>query len=1103
MNTYVPLHVHDGWSVLDGASKESEYMARAKELGFTHLSQTNHGTLSGWRSFQRAAKEAGIIPILGMEGYFTEDRFDKTSKTKRQDGDDVYQHLIVLAKDDIGHRNIHRASEAAWTEGYYFKPRMDWDVLEDTRDGVIVTSACMSGPVAMEIRRGNMDKAMQVALRFKGIYGDDFYIEVMSSNEADLNKALLEIADKAKIKPIMSSDCHFAAPDQKWLEEAMLILSTAPKANFSADLDKAKKMEIFERFDYLYPDRTMNFTEFDLFLKDYADEHERFKKQGIDRTDIFANTIEIANKVGEYPYYAGIDLLPRPKGGDPDEILRKKAYAGLKKRGMHEDPEAIKRLEHELGVIIPKGFASYFIIVEDFINWAKSRQIMVGPGRGSGASSLVAYALGITDVDPLEYGLLFFRFLDPDRDDYPDFDIDIQDSRRQEVKEYLIQKYGDVANIATYSLFGGKSAVKAAGRVYRVPVSEVNASTKDNDAPAGEDYYDFFQKSEVSKAFARKHPEVVQLARELDGRIQSSGMHASGVVIGNQPLSNYAPIETAKDPRNPNGPRVSMVAVDMSDAADIGLIKFDLLGLKNLSVIRDCLESVAARTGRKINMLDVSLDDDKVYKLISSGYTKGIFQVEASAYTNLVMDMGGVSNFAELTATNALIRPGAMKTIGPSYIARKNGEEMVEYIHSDMKWFTEETYGLPTLYQEQVMLLMTELGGMSMSDANKVRSIMAKKKDKELMQAYKSQFIDGASQKIKESKAEQLWKDIEAQAEYSFNKAHSVAYSMISYWTAWLKHYYPTEFMYASLRNEKDSDVITEYLIEAKRLGVTVRLPHINKSREHVSIESDGAIRLGLTNIKYVGESAAIKVLKGVPYSNYTELTERAAAKGSGISKRILDCMNAVGAAAFEDNPLVGNERDNLYEYLKIPNFAATTVPHVVKTKLRPIEDYDAKGVFPIMGIVRKVDRKTGWARVDVLDESGSKGIFAAQDIPLESGQMYCILVADNRVARYVTAQELSDKINTPWINYLYDDIPELQEDEYFVVSLRSRRTKAGKKMGDMVALDHTGKMFSALVWPSSWDAVRVKFREGVKAKIKFKETEEGAFFVDDGGKRW
>ena len=387
MNAYVPLHCHDGWSVLDGASNEAEYFKRAVELGFTHLSQTNHGSIAGWRSFQRHAKESGVTPILGMEGYFTEDRFDKTSKKKRADGDDVYQHLIVIAKDDRGHTNINRASEAAWTEGFYYKPRMDWDVLEDTNEGVIVTSACMSGPVAKAIRQGDMDRALEVAKRFKAIYRDDFYIEVMSSNEQALNLALLEIADKAGIKPVMSSDCHFANPEQKPLEEAMLILSTSPKANFAADISKSQSMDIFERFDYLYPERGMNFTEFDLFLKEYGDEKTRFEKQGITRTDIFENTLEIAGKIGEYPYYEGLDLLPQIKGGDPAEILRRKAFHGLRKRGMHENPEAVERLEFELGVIIKKKYPSYFLIVEDFINWAKSKLIMVGPGRGQQRST--------------------------------------------------------------------------------------------------------------------------------------------------------------------------------------------------------------------------------------------------------------------------------------------------------------------------------------------------------------------------------------------------------------------------------------------------------------------------------------------------------------------------------------------------------------------------------------------------------------------------------------------------------------------------------------------------------------------------------------------
>jgi len=526
-------------------------------------------------------------------------------------------------------------------------------------------------------------------------------------------------------------------------------------------------MDILDRLNYLYPERRMSFQEFEIYLRSREDHKQLFALQNIDREDIYDNTNEIASRIGTYPFYQALDLLPAAVGEDSDALLRRKAYAGLKRLGLGDIPIYQQRLEEELGVMKLKGTANYMLMAEDFISFAKKEDIPVGPGRGSAAGSLVNYVLGISALDPIKEGLLFFRFMDPARDDFPDIDMDFGAKRRGEIKAYAGRKYKNVASIATFNMFQGKSSLKDASRVFRIPLSEVNKATKNNDAPPGAYYFDYFDVSEKGIEFNRKHPEAVDLAKRLYGKLRGGGMHASGVVISNRPFSDYVPMETAKDPNDKAGPRIPMIANDMTQVADIGLIKFDFLGLKSMDVVDDTIKSIKARHGRVIDLISIDREDKAVYNMLSNGYTKGVFQCEAAPYTTLIIKMGGISSFAELAASNALVRPGAMNTIGAEYIARKNGK-MTEYVHKDVQWFTKDTYG-EVLYQEQVMLMMVELAGMSMSDANKVRSIIGKKKDPTEFEKFKAEFIKGATKKIKKKVAEKLWHDFEAHAGYSFN----------------------------------------------------------------------------------------------------------------------------------------------------------------------------------------------------------------------------------------------------------------------------------------------------------------------------------------------
>jgi DNA polymerase-3 subunit alpha len=1087
---YTELHLHDYYSTLDGLNSPAEYMKRAKELGMTHLAQTNHGTLGGHREFQKAAKDAGIVPILGVEAYISPtDRFDKRAKNKRTDGTNTYNHLIILAQNETGLQTLNRLNEIAWTEGFYNKPRIDMDALEEHNEGLIVLSGCLNSMICKAIEAGNAEEAIRIAERFQSIFGDGFFMEVQAHNPVEMNQALLAIADKLHIMPVVTSDCHYARKEDLWIEEAMLILSTNPKFEKNIDLKKSQKMEILERFNYLYPDRTMTFEEIEIYLRSAQEQLNAFKAQGIDREDIVKNTELIAQSIGDYPFHQGLDLLPKPKNGNPDDLLEKKARAGLRNRGFDKNPEYVARLEEELEIIKSKDFSTYFLVVANMIKWAKDQGILVGPGRGSGAGSLVNYALGITDVDPIKYGLLFFRFINPERNDFPDIDTDFEDRRRGEVKDYLRRKFTHVASIATFGYFKDKGVVRDAARVYRIPIAEVNKALKSVTT------FEEFQTSDSTREFREKYPEVEKLADQLRGRIRNTGMHAAGVVIAKEPIAKFAPIETAKDPNDPSGTRLPLVAMDMNEAADLGLIKLDALGLKCLSVIDDTVEMIRERHGRDIVLQDIDLEDKKVYKMLSGGYTKGVFQCEAVPYTNLILKMGGVFSFAELAASNALVRPGAMNTIGAEYIARKNGESTVTFAHDDMRSFTEETYG-EILYQEQVMLTMTELAGMSMATADKVRKIIGKKKDVKEFEQYQAEFIEGASKKVHRSIAEKLWHDFEAHAGYSFNKSHAVAYSMLSYWTAWLKCYYPLEFMYATLKNEGDKDARTEYLIEAKRLGVPVKLPHVNTSGLDFTIQ-DNAIRFGLSNIKFISDNLGSRLIEARPFENYAALKEKVMEKGNGLSTRVLQALNAVGAATFPDNPKRGDERNNFYEYLNIPAFETPDIPPGVKAQFRPLEEFEEVGCFVVMGMVKGIKRGTGWSRIEVVDETGTAGIFHTENTPIEPGAMYAMLVADNRVARYVTVDELVRGSTNTFVRHLFTkSYRDLTEGFYRVVSFQTHKTKKGANMAYLVLSDGEKNLTRVLAFPQMFHKAYGFCKEGSTVECEFAKTEDGTIFL-------
>ena len=1089
---YAPLHLHTHFSLFDGIGTPEEYINRAVSLGMPAVAVTDHGTLSGHREFYRIAKEKGVKPILGLEGYMCADISDRRDKSEREGQQDlVYNHIILLAKNQKGLENLNKISELAWTDGFFKKPRFDFSILEKHKEGIIVSSACPSSVLVKALEENEFAIAKKYIAWFKNTFGADYYIEVMPHNKPEINKYLIDLADEFSIRVIVTPDCHHVDESQREIQEFKLLMNTHAKVAKDISYEKAKKSSsMMDRLDALYgKDREMTFKNFNIHLLSYEEIKADMKKQGIDREDIYSNTLLLAETVEDYNIKDGLDLLPA-QYKNPDKELSSLAFAALEEKkltsGLLGNDVYEVRLTEELEIIRDKKFAPYFLVVQNMIDWAKKEGILVGPGRGSSAGSLVCYLLGITEIDPIEHGLLFFRFINPERNDFPDIDTDIQDSRREDVKDYLVRQYRHVASIATFLSFKDKGVVRDVARVLNIPLTDVNKVLKTIDT------WDEYCRSKTTLWFRDKYPEVEVYGEQLRGRIRGTGIHAAGVVTSKEPIFRHAPMETRSS--TGSNERIPVVGIDMEEAEKIGLIKIDALGLKTLSVMKDCIEIIKEREGTVIDLLSIKKDDQKVYEMLSDGYTKGVFQCEATPYTNLLVKMR-VKSFAELAASNALVRPGAMNTIGKDYIARKHGRQNIDYLHQILKPLTEETYGC-ILYQEQVMQACVELGGMTMAEADKVRKIIGKKKDAREFDEFKDRFIKGASKYITPNAALDLWQDFEAHAGYSFNKSHAVAYSTLSYWTAWLKYYYPLEFMFALLKNEKDKDTRTEYLIEAKRMGITIKLPHVNESDVDFKIEGKG-IRFGLSAIKWISGTIAERYIAARPFTSYEHVEKFTFTKGNGVNSRALQAMNCIGALTFTDNPVdQAKVKENLYEYLNLPEFNVQ-IPQHYYAYINDVDEYEEKGAFILMGMIKSIKRAKGWSRIELLDKTGSVGIFDEENTIIEAGRTYLVLANDNRVVSAIPVDEMSSS-KDPLIKFLNYKMLPYKEGEHYVVSFKPRVTKAGKKMASLTVADAGRELHAITVFPTAFAKAYMHVQAGNVYKFEFKETKEGTRIMED-----
>lgn len=889
---FTHLHVHSQYSILDGAASIKGLVQKAKANGMKALALTDHGTMFGIKEFFDTCKKEGIKPILGCETYVAPRSIsDKQGKEDRS-GD----HLILLAKNEKGYRNLLKLISIASTEGFYYKPRIDKELLEKHSEGIIVSSACLGGEVPQRIMDGNLDAARETIQWFKRVFGDDYYLEIMlhptnypglkeeiTDNQKKVNDIILQLAQETGVKVIATNDVHFLNREDADAHDILICLNTGK--------------------DYDDPNR-MRYTQQEWF-KTTEEMYELFGHM----PQALENTNEIAEKVEMYELNSKPIMpdFPLPDGfTDEGEYLRHLTYEGAKKR--YGDPipqQHLERIDFELQTILGMGFPGYFLIVQDFINKAREMGVLVGPGRGSAAGAAVAYCTGITNVDPIKYDLLFERFLNPDRISMPDVDIDFDDDGRQKVLDYVTEKYGHdkVAHICTFGTMAAKMAIRDVARVLKLPLQEADRIAKlvpETPKITLEKAYKevpelLSEKSSSDPLIAR----TIQFAETLEGSVRQTGVHACGVLISKNPLEQHIPVMPTK---NEN---LLTTQYDGRFVEAIGLLKMDFLGLKTLSIIKETLENIKLSKGIELDIDAIPIDDEKTYQLFSRAETTAIFQFESAGMKKYLKALEP-NRFEDLVAMNALYRPGPMEYI-PSFIERKHGREPIIYDHPMMEPYLKDTYGI-TVYQEQVMLQSRALGNFTRGDSDTLRKAMGKKQI-EVMDKLKLKFHDGCignsdfmsalNGKNPDKLVDKIWADWQAFASYAFNKSHSVCYAYVAYQTGFLKAHHPAEFMAGVLsRNLSDITKITTFMEECTATGIPVLGPDVNESYRKFTVNKSGAIRFGMAGIKGVGENAVDAIIaereQNGSYKDIYDFVERL--NLTTVNKKNIEALANAGA---------------------------------------------------------------------------------------------------------------------------------------------------------------------------------------------------------------
>ena len=879
---FVHLHVHTQYSLLDGMIRLDELFKKAKEYRMPAIAITDHGNMFGAIDFYQQAFKQGIKPIIGCELYVApQSRFDKSASSIGE----TSRHLIVLVKNMQGYKNLMKLTTAGYLEGFYYRPRVDKELLKEYHEGLIASSACLHGEIADLIVRGNMEGAKNAARTYQELFGEDnFYLEIMENGIPEqkiANTGLIEISKELSIPLVATNDCHYLNRDHSEAHNVLLCIQTG------------KTIEDTDR---------MHLSTDQFYLRSPEEMHQLFSLT----PDALSNTVSIAERCNLSLEF-GKFYLPNFVINNPEETLNdyleRKAREGLEKlmpvilKDQKENESKIrekyeKRLSKELEIIKTMGFAGYFLIVSDFVKHAKHNNIPVGPGRGSAPGSLVAYTIRITNIDPIRYDLLFERFLNPDRISMPDIDIDFCPEGRNEIIKYVTQKYGQdkVSQIITFGKMQAKGVIRDVGRALNIPYGEVDKIAKLIPNVLNITLNDAIKMEPRLAQEEKNNPHIAKLmamSRILEGLNRHASTHAAGVVISDVPLVERVPLCSPKDD--------IVSQYSMNDIQSVGLTKFDFLGLKTLTVIKNALNFIKESKGIEIDINNLPLDDKETYKLLTRGETDGVFQLESSGMKDLIVNLKP-AHIEDVIAAIALYRPGPMKML-PEFIARKQGKTKTSYELPQLETILKETYGI-ILYQEQVMQIASAIGNYSMAEADILRKNMSKKNAAGMLEKEKPKFLEGAKkQKINENKARKIWEQMETFGGYGFNKSHSAAYAIITYQTAYLKAHYPVAFMAALLTSDKDNrDKIIKYMSTCKEMGINILPPDLNESQRDFSISGEN-IRFGLAAIKNVGLAAIdsiISVHKDEKFSSFMDFLTRVDMRK--VNKRVIESLIKCGA---------------------------------------------------------------------------------------------------------------------------------------------------------------------------------------------------------------
>jgi len=1025
---FTHLHTHTEYSLLDGASRIGDLIDAARDAGMQSIAITDHGFMYGVIDFYAAAKKAGLKPIIGCEVYVAPgSRFEKTSVTKE------YAHLILLAKNEAGYKNLMKLVSLGSLEGFYYKPRIDYDLLEQHTEGLICLSACLAGDIPRLLLQNNYSGAKALAERLRGMFGEDFYLEIQDhgiDEQRQINPLLIKLSNETGIKLVATNDVHYVRREDAYAQEVLMCIQTA------STLDN--------------PDRMM-FTGEEFYLKSEEEMRGLFSNipAAID------NTQEIVDKCNLELVF-GQSHLPHfdvPDGFTHEAYLRHVAEEGLKSRYPEITPEIQERFSYELRTIENMGFTDYFLIVWDFVNYARGQDIMVGPGRGSAAGSIVAYALGITGIDPLKYNLLFERFLNPERISMPDIDIDFCYERRQEVIDYVTRKYGAdrVAQIITFGTLGARQVIRDVARAMNMPIAEADRIAKlipfelkmtiDRALEQNPKLKDEYHKNQQVK-------DLLDVSRRLEGMPRHASTHAAGVVISRDAITEYVPLQ-----KNPKDESV-MTQYPMKKLEDLGLLKMDFLGLRTLTVIRDAVSMAEQNHSVTINIDQLPLDDQSVYAMICAGQTEGVFQVESAGMTRLMQDLQP-SCLDDLMVGIALFRPGPMEFI-PEYIRCKKNPEKVHYAHPMLEPILSDTYGC-MVYQEQIMRIVRDVAGYSMARSDLVRRAMSKKQQS-VLEKERQLFIYGGAQDgaeiegavkrgMDERTATALFDQMMAFANYAFNKSHACAYAVVAYQTAWLKHYYPVEFMTALLNSFiYNNQSLARYIQNLNRSGIQLLPPDINQSGMRFTTEN-GAIRFGLSALAFVGEAVGEVVTRRKQgYQSFEDFVEKNA---DILNKKRLESLILSGC--FDCFGVYRSQLMAIYEHVLQEAAQASKRQANGQISLFDTAQNEFEALRTELPEIPEFDRREKLAR-----EKEMTGLYLSGH-PLDG-------VQEELLSRPVTVADIMRGEGDEMTMYEYDG--KTVELLGIITSVRNRLTKQKKPMANIV-LEDLYAQIPGLVFPN------------------------------------